>query len=499
MSVEPFPPELLLIIAKDLVGDSQTLSSLTKVSSDFCKIFEEFLYQELDFESREEVSIKQLLVTLLRREELAKYIKGIRIHHQSDFDADSIYGPRNLGNDRKELEQPLRKELEQSLQKHTETIDKRAFAVMDNFNDTEYHTKEWSSGLINRRDVDHAAALILDMAENTEHVELDIEPWLPYTTCVLRMRPFNNLKEVGIGGFSGVIRAITIHETMTTLNIYSTGADRIGGPTLGNFKPLDQPFRYLAPNDMATSLQTLSFVGFLDTTSEFIASLVSSNRLTNLKKLVISRCGNKEGYNMSTLLRALEQYVSGLEVFEYRRNLYPENFVKFDTFHNLKELRELSVDYRVFIPGGDVHHQSVPNKREVFPESLEVFTLDDVDVLDVKSLLSMFHNEEKGSIISKGAEPCALKDLLSGFSFKSLKICVKMNFHRNGEPMGHQLEEQDIDLLRSAADELAEAGLTVEVYSAPHYYYKGYTLLVKPGWNAPGRPRKFLSDNWPSV
>ena len=496
MSIESCSNELLVMIARNLDGDSQALSSVTKASKKFYKLFEEFLYRELDFESREEVSIKQLLLTLVQREELGKYIKGIRLYHQSNLDTDSTSEPGNSGKERKDLEKSLRK--------HTETFDNRIVAIMARFDEAEYHAKQWSSGLVNRKNVDEATALILSMAEKVAHVEFEIEPYLRYTTCVLRTRPFKNLKEMGIGGHSGVIRAITLHPSMTTLNIYSTDADKIGGPTLGGFRPQDQPFTYLAPKEIAASLQTLSFFGFVDITPELLAGMVSSNRLTNLKKLAISRCGSRYvqvGYNMPILVRALEQYVPGLEVFEYRRNIRPITAVRFDTFHNLKKLRELSVDYGVFISSGDVPLLFEPETPEatpgLFPKSLEVFTLDSIDVRDVKLLLSMLRNEvDEGLILSKGPRSGALKDMLSGLPFKSLGLCVIIEFDKDGEPLGHQLGTEEIDLLRSAADELVEAGLTVEVYNAPHYYYKGYKLLVKPGWSAPVQPRNFLSDNW---
>jgi hypothetical protein len=150
-------------IAKCLAGDTQALRAFSKVNK-YCQVVAEpYLYKDVVFHPDDDVTLKRLLLTLLRRKEFALHISSVRLDENL----------RSLP-----ITDAKRTSLNNDVWAHTSAV----FDVTKDdsgFNRPRSYTFHWLYHIVQdyELDFDNSAAFILCMATNLQQIHIDASDW----------------------------------------------------------------------------------------------------------------------------------------------------------------------------------------------------------------------------------------------------------------------------------------------------------------------------------
>jgi hypothetical protein len=457
-------------------------------------IAEPFLYKHIEVDECDDHTLLRLLFTLINRTELAACISSLK------------YAESNFGVTRDVAKQEANQEkLRCHLWKHKNAIGEKIDELLPLDSDISGVSSwrlKWFSAIMSAVDKRHTGndevlALVLCMARKIKYLELYSGPALLMTTFrVLNStwadsaNPLTNLQHFTLNGHRSSPYTIAVLPTLQSLNINGALPLLSTNGTILNY-PLPMP--------TLPVLYRVQFTRTENITPAVIREMVSIPAMSNLRELVVDRCGcappwfdsDMHDNNLVELLRTLEKHTPLLELFQWSNYPPSEGYTLFDTFNGLEHLRKLHIDADLLVPHGDTKLGFLSDPHAVFPEHLEELTLDAIRMRPLHKMIRAFHDKlEKAENMSEALQ-ASLAEAARMFSLKRLSLIIPMESKNTfGDPYPttiYELDPMDVTFFRYAADELKKLGVTLEVYTKAGFYEVSKKVLVKAGWTAPSQ------------
>jgi len=487
MSLGELSTELDCAIVSFLEDDKRALSAFSKVSKYYRAIAEPHLYQALGFKSVEWESLTRLLLTLIKREDLALHITIFTLDCGTNIPMQSILpSMENIGQDLWNSVSAIRDKLNDVLSlKRSSDGTSLAFRILSQLYTTEFP--------------DAVVAVVLCLATNLRQIHLCAPKEWPLRSVWAALsspwehsakRPFEKLEFLSICGCGGMlVPPPVILPPMTHLVIANCnfGAELAAGTN---------PFCHPLPIPKAPSRPALEdlWLHSVDATPASIQHLISSPWLRGLRGLHV--CNSvpygddmQASWNLPGMLRALERFAPSLETLEwFGQSCYEEPPV-FDTFRNLDHLVYLNIDLHLLCLLTDDECEALYSPETLFPPSLLQLKINTIPCKKLDRMVSrVIEPLPQGK--SRGAAMVDVtKAMGSKVPFKSLVLDVSMVEYYEDATDRIDLLELDpmtVHFLRLAADVWITMGIQLQVYRIPDTdEEESHKLLIEPGWTAP--------------
>jgi hypothetical protein len=401
MSLGKISTELDVRIASHLVGDSTALAALSETSKYYHTVAEPLLYDTIKIEWDVEFRIKQLLMTLLDKPQLATYIRRVTIGptriREPTTRNDILNRMRNagfMGIKPKRLDDtPI-----EAIMPKFETYNlKVANAVEKVKIQDKEHKPRWIQDVFrpmgtpkdaSGSSIDAVLALILTIADGIEHIALLIshELLFPTTRRILALQyPQGNCLQP-----CQQLKSIEIHSTAYQPGwdlFLETGAHRL---ILNGCRIEDSHQPLLAQS----SLHTLKVQRPL-TGPDALCNMLSMPAFSNVRRLVLDRVDDIGGrysgqrwssYDFRHLTNLLVWNFPNIESFSCINCSFRKlgNFVGFQSFRGLQHLQTLQVDLRLVM-------DKVLNTRQqeyetLLPPSIKTLKLSNINANELEML-----------------------------------------------------------------------------------------------------------------
>ena len=345
--------------------ERKDLNAMSQVSKYYRKIAEPFLYKDLVFDEDQYFRITVLFLTIVRRPDLAKYIKRVTLYQEWNA------RPIELSND------TYYREFFNNITTVRDMVDDIGKDL-----DWEVITRWFGSIYDGGETCDGALALILCLAPDLEHLDLGCRTntllittklleheWRPRRKS-LEIKPFGKLKSLCIGG--GACRAAPVFPWMQSLNIKYRYRSHLPGIIY---------FPYRSPD---TNLRILEMKN-VDASPADFEKLLSYAEVGNLKELKVSRLyisydSEWKDYDLRLMTRIIEAHLPGLETLHWFENDWDRDAQfsprTFGSFKGLSNLSELKVDAHLLATHDLVYNRraetlALTRPEEYLPDSLK--------------------------------------------------------------------------------------------------------------------------------
>jgi hypothetical protein len=419
MPLSSLPTELDALIASFLVDHPRDLYSLTKVSTAYQIAAQPFLYESIHVDINDYITLRLLLLELIRRPSLASKIKSITAtKHRSIHVFNRSTQELALKQETWDMALDVRDQINLVMCEQptdAESIKLKNMLFCSLYEDTIQDS--WAG---------HASlALIMLMAKNLQSLRI-CQP-SPMLHCVLKFpwkkaqnAPFGTLTTSCLCACGGTNGYAPSHFLLP-----NTEHIKLMNARLYNWTDiLHSQLESATPVVKTMHFQSM-FVGHTST----LETCVKSPSMANLKQFLVqdyvTSSRHHPDWDMPALLRSLEIFTPKLEVFEWTNRINLTSWLPvscFDTFQELKHLKHLTVDFSHIAPTrswSDV----VDNSSILLPDSLEYLTIDNVDSREldhhVETLRTMIDNENAAMVDGAKAMPAK-------FPLKYLRINVSM-------------------------------------------------------------------------
>jgi hypothetical protein len=460
MSFGKLPVELKLMIFETLHDDRYALSAISCVSKTDRQLVEPILYRDISFLDREGGEIVHLLLTLLRRSDLAKRIKSLRICREARPH------PAYVNHDVHPFVPRLHNTISVSIQNTMGPCYKQ-WLDLDLFTDIAPNSSR-----------DGALSIILCLATGVEKVEVsegvaevaifnNLEfknlPWGRLQNA-LQVSPLDKLTELTINGRAHIHRpeSVAVPPALQTLQIRSCYVSRFkarGPPTcLGTIRLTSVQLHISALPNASTS----------DIFHRVRDLRIKCVRFTNRNHETVP-------LHVSSFTSDLRKYAPELEVFECTHvKCYNEaDFPPLDIFKHFQHLQHLRIDFDFLLVQltQDILHMP---PRALFPSSLK--RLEIVALLDFEAdkLCPLY-----AALFRSG--------MLGGSNLEYLSFDIWVNFWTPEEACWPDRDStNDIDELsmltivhlKALFESLSKVGITFEAFRQEGFNERFRMLLV---------------------
>jgi hypothetical protein len=506
MPLQALPTELDVMIIDNL--NQQDLSYMSQTSKYYRRISEPLLYRGIRFGTGQHHRIKQLLVTLVSREDLRKCTEYYDLVHADDHEQIMPYNYPSLMLSR----DPDRDELYDKLWAHVSDIQKILDNLAHRYSISTQFKTAWLTLIFEPcPGFDGALSLLLCLAHNLKAMNLDMssQHTLPMTRLMLQEvdwhnsqvigpnRPFQQLKTMAFGcpRNPAITYDIPVMPQLETLAIR------------GNTKLISLA---MYPRNVDTShLRTLQLFD-VNLDPQLLIRAIQQPRLRQLTVLGIVGVGRSEHvafynpwevFDYQAVRLAMEENLLHLEAFAWI-DMRCYNFLaykSFGSFSGFPHLAELQLDLTMFLSGRPgvvlflsgipgVISPSIHELGNLLPPSLKAFHLRNVRWHHIELIHKCYQEMED-------LQPDYLTSLVQIIaSFAVPLICVEVDMRdwlatwirasiTDPLPM-IRINEPAIDALRRMADALYPRGVVLRVEYFSNAWNDKRRLLVERGFTA---------------
>jgi hypothetical protein len=500
MSLKSLPTELDVKIAGFLVNHPHDLTSLMRVSKTYRIVAEPILYEHIRVFCNDHVTLRLLLLQLIRRPTLASKIKFITATYNRTInealrnEAPSTNQELALKQESWDIALDIRDQInlimcEQPITAESIELKNILFGML--YADPTKYLTHFSCA---------SFALIILMAKNLQSLRTCQPSWalrtmLKFPWVKAANRPLGKLTssclctcDMDCGAPAHAILPSTEHLKFMNTHWHH------------NYQSIIH--QQLEPNTPV--LETIHFqsIGARGGPT-FFTYWVQAPIMVNLKQFVVQDYTTHEEYQnweMQALIGSLARYAPKLEVFEWTNRLESTTTwfgMCYYTFQGLKCLRRLTVDFNHVAPTQS-WSDIVDNFRVCFPDSLESLTIDNVGAGEVDkyvdSVRTLNHNENTAMVH-------AAKAMAANFPLKYLRINICMKSaseiargydYYNKDPHADlesiedenssaletwELRSETVEFFSLVAEELKATNTHFEVFRMPKVF-KGFSKLL---------------------
>jgi hypothetical protein len=447
------------------------LNSMSRVSKGYHALTEPYLYRNIVFSVKQELDIFRLFFTILKRNDLAKYIHSVSL---TDYEIDLTTQEFHESFFDKLLDTTA--EVKDLIKKVTASQKDSGFTIQ--WFGSIYHgfCNSTSGAALN------ALALIACSATNLESLRcwvpmpimLDValqRSWRDPKKDVDSPYPFHKLKDLNVAG-------------KTTLTILpSLEHVYVGGPDYTKVQGLYFPY---LPNDKSYRLQRLVLMD-VNMSPTMLGSIIDDFGCPALEELCVRQACWYD-YDFAILSGALVSYTPNLRTLEWTEydSYRPSDHVQpFGSLSGFQNLTTLALDYTLMTSasgGYDTNPIHLLDPQGYLPVSLKSLTIASFPQMGVYSLCSRYMQHH-----STAAVMDFMVGILARTSLSTIKVWINIDdsWTPTGQDYMRELPRRMRKFLPQLVTRLHEMDVDLAVWRSPAVDDDKGKLLYKPGYEAP--------------